>query len=81
MTPPNADQPNESPRPEIRVLKGAPRDDELAALVAVLGSAGGGAAEPGPSEHDQWGLLVDKLRYTPFSWQIVTLVQRTKLRR
>lgn len=66
---------------DIRILKGRPRDDELAALIAVLTSAGGATAEPGPTARDQWGLLVDKLRYATFSWQTVTLLERTKMRR
>jgi hypothetical protein len=66
---------------QIQVLKGEPTDEELAALVAVLGSAGGGVPEPGPQEHNPWGHPVDKLRYAVFSWQRVTLLQRTHMRR
>jgi hypothetical protein len=67
--------------PHIAVLKGNPSDDEVAALIAVLGSVGGGAAEPAQQEHTRWGLPVDKLRYPPFSWQLITLVQRVHMRR
>jgi Acyl-CoA carboxylase epsilon subunit len=67
--------------PHIRVLKGNPTDDEVAALIAVLGSAGGGAGEAGQPEVSRWGLPVDKLRYSIFSWQKLTLAQRTHMRR
>ena len=67
--------------PVIEVLKGNPSEDEVAALVAVLGSLGGGAAEPVQPERTNWGLPVDKLRYAPFSWQLITLVQRVHMRR
>jgi Acyl-CoA carboxylase epsilon subunit len=74
---PDTAQPHE---PHIRVLKGKPTDEEVAALIAVLGSAGGGA-EVGQPEITRWGLPVDKLRYSIFSWQKLTLVQRTHMRR
>jgi hypothetical protein len=75
---PGAAHPHE---PHIRVLKGNPTDDEVAALIAVLGSAGGGSREVGQREVSRWGLPVDKLRYSIFSWQKLTLVQRTHMRR
>jgi hypothetical protein len=75
---PDAAQPHE---PHIRVLKGNPTDEEVAALIAVLGSAGGGGGEVGQPEVTRWGLPVDKLRYSIFSWQKLTLVQRTHMRR
>ena len=65
----------------IQVLKGRPTDAEVAALVAVLGSAAGGGGDPGPPEHSRWGLPVDKLRYPVFSWQKITLLERTHMRR
>jgi Acyl-CoA carboxylase epsilon subunit len=67
--------------PRIQVLKGEPTDEELAALIAVLGSAAGGGGEPGPLERTRWGLPVDKLRYAVFSWQKITLLERTHMRR
>ena len=67
--------------PEIRVLKGAPTDAELAAVITVLAGLGGGPAHPGPQELNRWGLPVDKLRYTWCSWQAVTLRDRTHVRR
>jgi hypothetical protein len=67
--------------PHIQVLKGNPTDEELAALIAVVGSATGGGGEPGPPEQTRWGLPVDKLRYPVFSWQKITLLERTHMRR
>ena len=67
--------------PHIRVERGRPTDDELAALIAVLGGAAGGHAEAGPTERNLWGHPVDKLRYPVFSWQRVTLLERTHIRR
>jgi hypothetical protein len=65
----------------IQVLKGQPSDHDVAALMAVLGAAGGDAAAPAPRERNLWGHPVDKLRYAVFSWQRVTLVERTHVRR
>lgn len=67
--------------PEIRVLKGQPTDAELAAVVTVLAAAAGGAPAPGPQELNLWGHPVDKLRYDVSSWQRVTLLERTHMRR
>jgi hypothetical protein len=67
--------------PHIEVLKGNPTDEELAALIAVLGGAVGGRGEPAQPEQTRWGLPVDKLRYPTFSWQRVTLLERAHLRR
>ena len=66
---------------EIKVVKGAPAAEEIAALVAVLSAAAGGRVEPGPQELNLWGHPVDKLRFAPISWQLVTLVERTHMRR
>ena len=65
----------------IRVLKGNPTDAEIAAVVTVLAGVGGGAAEPGPIERNLWGHPVDKLRYPLTSWQRVSLLERTHIRR
>jgi hypothetical protein len=67
--------------PEIRVLKGQPTDAELAAVVTVLAAAAGGTPDPGPQELNLWGHPVDKLRYPFCSFQIVTLRDRTHMRR
>ncbi|HUO38281.1 MAG TPA: acyl-CoA carboxylase subunit epsilon [Mycobacterium sp.] len=72
---------SEDHEPHIRIERGEPTNEELAALVAVLGSLGGAAAEPGPQERNLWGHPVDKLRYAIFSWQWVTLLERTHMRR
>jgi Acyl-CoA carboxylase epsilon subunit len=66
--------------PFIRVLKGHPTDAELAALIVVLGSAGGVAAAEEP-ESTRWGLPVDGLRYAISNFQRVTLQQRLLMRR
>jgi hypothetical protein len=67
--------------PHIRVERGQPTDEELAAVVAVLGRAAGNPSEPGPKERNLWGHPVDKLRYPVFSWQRITLQERTHMRR
>ena len=67
--------------PEIKILKGNPTDEDLAALVTVLAGNGGGSAGPGPQELNRWGLPVDQLRYSLISWQRITQVERAHLRR
>jgi hypothetical protein len=69
------------PAPHFQVIKGQPTVEDLAALVTVLASAGGGAAEPGPQELNPWGHPVDKLRYDITSWQRTTLLERMHMRR
>jgi hypothetical protein len=66
--------------PHIHVLKGKPTDEELAALIAVLGGVGGGAAEPGQPERTRWGLPVDRLRYAMSNYQRLTLQQMTHMK-
>jgi Acyl-CoA carboxylase epsilon subunit len=73
--------PSETAVPEIQILKGQPTDEDIAALVAVFAAAGGGSVEPGPQELNPWGHPVDKLRYGLTSWQHVTLLERTHMRR
>lgn len=75
------DGPPETSVPQLKVLRGQPTDEDLAALITVLVSAGGGAGEPGPQELNPWGHPVDNLRYSVVSWQRVTLVERTHMRR
>ncbi|MGB3352071.1 MAG: acyl-CoA carboxylase subunit epsilon [Mycobacterium sp.] len=70
-----------APDPHFHVVKGAPTTEEIAALVTVLAGVGGGAGEPGPQELNLWGHPVDKLRYNTSSWQRVTLLERTHMRR
>ncbi len=67
--------------PEIRVIKGHPTDDELAAVVTVLAAMRGAQGHPGPQELNLWGHPVEKLRYAVTSWQRVTLLERTHMRR
>ena len=75
------DEPAKQPVDLIKVVKGEPTTEELAALVAVISAAAGGRVEPGPQELNLWGHPVDKLRFAPISWQLVTLVERTHMRR
>lgn len=65
----------------IQVVSGQPSAEELAALLAVLAGASGAPAEPREQEQNLWGHPVDRLRYATFSWQKVTLVERTHMRR
>ena len=65
----------------INIVKGDPTAEELAALLAVLASASGTPAEPREAEQNLWGHPVDRLRYTTFSWQRVTLLERTHMRK
>lgn len=69
-----------APDPHFQILKGEPTVEEIAALVTVLSSAGD-AREHGPQELNLWGHPVDKLRYNTSSWQRVTLLERTHMRR
>ena len=66
--------------PHIEVVKGRPTEEELAAVIAVLGAASGAPAEPREQEENLWGHPVGRLRYTVFSWQRVTLLERTHMR-
>jgi hypothetical protein len=66
---------------DIRIERGKPTDEEIAALVAVLGGAAGGTPAPRVRERNLWGHPVDKLRYAVFSWHRVTLLERTYMRR
>lgn len=80
-TPAAADE-QRAAEPHIQVLRGNPSDAEIAALVAVLGAAGGGSsAEAGVQDCNLWGHPVDKLRYPLISWQRITLLERTHMRR
>lgn len=72
-----AGQPHE---PHIHILKGHPTDDEVAALVAVLGCAGRAAAEPAQPERTRWGLPVDRLRYAMSNYQRLTMQQMTHMK-
>jgi len=67
--------------PHIKVIKGEPTEEELAAVTAVLAGASARPAEPREQEQNLWGHPVDRLRYPSFSWQRVTLLERTHMRR
>jgi hypothetical protein len=67
--------------PHIKVVKGEPTPEELAAVIAVLAGASSAPAEPREAEQNLWGHPVDRLRYTTFSWQRVTLLERTHMRK
>ncbi|HEY7051630.1 MAG TPA: acyl-CoA carboxylase subunit epsilon [Mycobacterium sp.] len=66
---------------DIHIERGNPSDEEVAALVAVLGNAVGGPEVPVVAERNMWGHPAGKLRYAIFSWQRVTLLERTYMRR
>lgn len=70
-------QPHE---PHIRILRGQPTDEELAALVAVLGGVGGAPA-PAPAERTNWGLPIDRLRFAMSNYQRLTFLQMTHLKK
>ena len=53
----------------------------LVGVIAVLASAAGAPAEPREAEQNLWGHPVDRLRYSVFSWQRVTLMERTHMRK
>ncbi|OBH51555.1 acyl-CoA carboxylase subunit epsilon [Mycobacterium sp. E2479] len=65
--------------PHIQILKGEPTVEEVAALVAVLGCAGG-APEPEQPERTRWGLPVDRLRFAMTNYQRLTFQQMTHMR-
>jgi len=48
--------------PFLKVVKGDPTPQELAALVGVLTAAGGNGGTPEKGPRNQWGNPVDKLR-------------------
>jgi hypothetical protein len=76
------DEAREAPQHlDVRVERGNPSPEELAALIAVVGSAAGGPTEASIPERNMWGNPVEKLRYPKFSWQRVTLLERTYIRR
>ena len=73
---------NHAPRAHelhIQILKGQPTVEELAALIAVLGCAGGAPA-PAPSERTRWGLPVDRLRFSMSNYQRLTMQQMTHMK-
>ena len=81
MTDENVAEDPHAHEPHINIVKGEPTAEELAALLAVLASRSGTPAEPREAEQNLWGHPVDRLRYTTFSWQRVTLLERTHMRK
>jgi len=73
------DQTPQPREPHIKVLKGQPTDEELAALIAVLGGVGAATPEPTQPERTRWGLPVDRLRFAMSNYQRVTLQQRVHM--
>jgi Acyl-CoA carboxylase epsilon subunit len=71
-----AEQPS---TPRIQVLKGQPTDAEVAALITVLGCAGGAPLPPQP-EKTRWGLPVDNLRFSMSNYQRLTMQQIAHLK-
>ena len=51
-------------RPALRVVRGEPTDAELAAVVAVLASAGGGS-DPVPAPRSRWAARESLVRRVP----------------
>lgn len=68
----NAEEPQESQRPVLRIVRGDPSPEELAALTVVLVAASGGGDEPeqGPpsSWSDRASLVRRPLRPGPGAW-------------
>nr|WP_079015933.1 acyl-CoA carboxylase subunit epsilon [Mycobacterium tuberculosis] len=77
---PVTEKPLHPHEPHIEILRGQPTDQELAALIAVLGSISG-STPPAQPEPTRGGLPVDQLRYPVFSWQRITLQEMTHMRR
>lgn len=69
------------PAPQITILKGHPTEEEVAALVTVVAASAAAPAPPREAEGNLWGHPVGRLRYSVFSWQRVTLLERTHMRR
>lgn len=61
------------PRPTLRVVKGTPSDEEVAALVAVLHAAAAGPATPPRKPRSEWSAPRRRLRTTfpsgPGAWR------------
>ncbi|HEY3995895.1 MAG TPA: acyl-CoA carboxylase subunit epsilon [Mycobacterium sp.] len=66
--------------PHIQILRGRPTDEELAALIAVLGSVGSAPAAQVRNERTRWGLAVDRLRFAMSNYQRLTFQQMTHLK-
>ncbi|MCF8611796.1 acyl-CoA carboxylase subunit epsilon [Gordonia sp. HY285] len=51
-------------KPFLTVVSGSPTDEDVAALVSVLASAGGGGGDTGPVTRNDWGRPTDLHRST-----------------
>ena len=64
-------------RPLLRVVRGNPSPEELAALIAVVSARGSGAAEPEPAPPSRWAsrsaLLRRPLPHGPGAWRASAL--------
>ena len=76
----SADDGHQLHEPHIQILRGKPTAAELAALIAVLGSAGA-APQPPPPERTRWGLPADQLRYAMTNFQRLTMQQKIHMQR
>jgi hypothetical protein len=63
---------SEVPGPVLRVVRGNPTPEELAALVVLAAASGGGETEPAPAKVGGWGdrrsLLRAPLLTGPGAW-------------
>ncbi|MBV0916277.1 acyl-CoA carboxylase epsilon subunit [Mycobacteroides chelonae] len=66
---------------DVQVLSGNPTDEEIAALVAALSALASRAETESLKPRNLWAEPIDMLRYSPHSWQRVTLFERAKLSR
>ena len=66
---------------DVEVLSGNPTDEEIAALVAALSALASKAETESLKPRNLWAEPIDMLRYSPHSWQRVTLFERAKLSR
>ncbi len=73
----------ESPRPLLRVVRGEPTPEELAALIAVLSIRGGAAPAP-PPRRSAWGRPGSGVRGTlanhPGAWRESGFTQGVRTR-
>ena len=68
--------------PHIKVLKGEPTERSWPRWWRCSPAPRAVPARAGEAEQrNLWGHPVDKLRYAIFSWQRVTLLERTHMRR
>ena len=67
-------------QPHIQILRGQPTDEELAALIVVLGSVGRAPAAQVRNERTRWGLAVDRLRFAMSNYQRLTFQQMTHMK-